>query len=104
MREQPDLTEALETAINSTSNAMRTDFNRVDRIDQRRCASDQYDGVEYTIYGYHIPIRPIIDRMAKEEGFAIQNISHNTEGEPNLTIFVADLREQDRHPAFTAKR
>ena len=97
MSNQPDFSDSFKTSISSLSIA-----TQLDRVERRVCASDNYDGAEYKFYGSYIPIRPIIDFMAEQDEFAIENMSFcNETGDPNLIIFVADMRQEQEHPAFT---
>lgn len=103
MRNQPDFSDEFRTAIN---NHGRNGGN-LDRIETRTCASDHHDGTEYHFYGWYIPIRPIIDTAAEMEDFAIESLHLTDEStaendyEPHLTVFLADLRQEQAHPAFT---
>lgn len=93
-----DLTEVFEHVLENERSAS------LDRIETRRCGSDNFDGVQYNIYGGFIPIRPIIDAVAKVDGQAIEHLHHtNDSGEPCLGVFVADIPEQP-HPAFVNGR
>lgn len=103
MREQPDFRDDFEHELDNHGYAGAN----LDRITQRVCASDDYDGVEYEFYGPYIPVRPIIDVMSQQEGFRIESmgfVNESTEDndlEPKLTVFVADVRQEfDTHPAF----
>lgn len=71
----------------------------LDRIEARRCSSDNYSGVQYNFYGYFIPVRPIIDVVAEADGRAIEELQFSDDGEPFLGMFVAELPTQS-HPAF----
>lgn len=103
MREQPDLTEDFQRAIDNHGYA----GGDVDRIETRKCGSDHNDGVEYEFYGRYVPVRPIIQLLADKDGFAIEELSFVDESseenpyEPHLNIFVADIRTEQPHPAFT---
>jgi hypothetical protein len=88
-----DLSKAFEAALKQEA---ATAF---DRIESRRCASDNFDGVQYNIYGNFIPIRPIIDVVAETDGAAIEQLHHTDENKTCLGVFVADIPEQS-HPAF----
>lgn len=102
MREQPDFSDEFRGALSKVG------YNgaELDRIERRRCGSDDYTGVEYSFYGSWIPIRAIVDVMSDTEDFAIESMSLIDESadvnelEPHLNVFVADLREQQPHPAF----
>lgn len=96
MRDQPDLSDDFESALES-----HVPHAELERIETRVCASDDFDGTEYEFYGNYVPIRPIIDVAASREDFAIDSLSHIDEGEPHLNVFLADLRENQPHPAFT---
>jgi hypothetical protein len=75
--------------------------SQLDRIETRRCSSDNYDGVQYKFYGNFIPVMPIIEVVSEAEGRAIEEISFTNDVEnPFLGVFVADLPQQD-HSAFT---
>lgn len=89
-----NLEEAIEQAIKTESIA--EDF---DRIESRHCASDNYDGIQFNIYGNFVSIRPIIDTVADADGWAIEEIQFVDEGEPHLGLFVASIPKQP-HPAF----
>jgi len=74
---------------------------QLDRIETRRCSSDNYDGVQYKFYGGFIPVTAIIEVVSEIDARAIEEISFtNDVQEPYLGVFVADLPQQD-HPAFT---
>ena len=88
-----DLSEQFERAL---ENQRATEFNR---IETRTCTSDEYDGIQYNIYGNFIPIRPIIDVVAETDGAAIEQLHHTNDGNTCLGVFVADIPEQS-HPAF----
>lgn len=102
MREQPDFTEEFEQALSEVGYGGAD----LDRIETRRCASDNYDGIEYDFYGSWVPIRAIIDVITDKEDFAIESMSYINEStdendlEPHLNVFVADLRDRQSHPAF----
>lgn len=101
MREQPDLTDEFEQAIENHGYA----GGDLEKIEKRECASDNNDGVEYKFYGHYVPIRPIIDVAAKTDGFAIEEMSLNDQGpDARLIVFVADIRTKQPHPAFTDER
>jgi hypothetical protein len=93
-----DLSEVFERAIKQDGSA--TDF---DRIETRACTSDNFDGVQYNIYGRFIPIRPVIDVVTEVDGHAIEQLHHTDDGDPHLGVFVADIPEQP-HPAFITGR
>jgi hypothetical protein len=103
MRNQPDFSEEFERAVSNYGYA----GGNIESVETRTCASDHHDGVEYDFYGTYIPIRPIIDVAAGKEDFAIESLHLTDEStdendlEPHLTVFVADLRQQQPHPAFT---
>lgn len=103
MRNQPNFTDKFRSAINNHGAA----GGEIDTIDNRKCDSDRYSGREYTFYGQYIPLRPIIDTVAAEENFAIDEMSFVDESTPEndvearLIVFVADLRDEQTHPAFT---
>jgi len=82
----------------------RARVTELDRIETRHCDSDNFDGVEYKLFGDFIPIRPIIDAMETVDGHAIENLSHIHNGDDNtyLCVFVADLPEQT-YPLFVAQ-
>lgn len=90
-----DLTEQFRTAIEQDSIA--TD---IETIESRSCESEDYDGREYNFFGIYVPIRPILDVVAEEDGAGIESIAHVQDGDHVcLTVFVADLTAQE-HPAF----
>jgi len=100
MREQPDFTERFENAVTNCRVSAE-----LDRVERRRCASDNYDGVEYKFYGWFVPVRPLIDSVGGLDNFAIESMSYNNEmDEPYFQFFLADLREGQPHPAFTENR
>lgn len=107
MREQPDFTGEFENCLEQAQPAAN-----LDRIERRTCASDKYDGAEYTFYGWYVPVRPILDRVARMDGFNIESLSYINESsdendlEPHLNVFLADTRDErsDTHPAFTEGR
>jgi len=88
-----DLSEKFEHAL-AQSNAAE-----FDKIETRACSSDNFDGVQYSIHGSFIPIRPIIDVVAEEDGLAIEQLFHSEDGQTRLGVFVAEIPEQS-HPAF----
>lgn len=90
---ESDLSDKFAAVLNSNTAA------DLQKLSTRRCTSDNYDGIEYTFYGPYIPVRPIIDVVAEEDGYGIEQIGHVDEGDPRLLVFVADLPEQE-HPAF----
>ena len=100
MREQPDLSDTLRREVNK-KNA------ELSRIETRSCESSHHWGVEYTFYGSYVPIRPIIEAIAEYDDFAIEQLNYVNEStedndyEPHLNVFVADLRDEQPHPAFT---
>lgn len=102
MRNQPDFTDEFRAALESHQPSAD-----LDRIERRVCGSDDFDGAEYSFYGWYVPIRPIIDEVAQLENFAIESLAYIDESsddndfEPHLNIFLADLRKQQAHPAFT---
>lgn len=90
-----NLKQKFENAVENDSMA-----SDLDKVTERRCTSDEYDGVQYNFFGTYVPIRPIIDVVAEEDGVGIENIGHTDDGEHVcLGVFVADLPEQP-HPAF----
>jgi hypothetical protein len=90
-----DLADQFEQAIENDNRGAH-----VERIETRSCTSDEYDGVEYKIYGRFVPIRPVVDIIAEKDGLAIEQLYHVTEdGEPFVGVFVADVPERP-HPAF----
>lgn len=92
--ERKDLSEAFESALENDRAA------DVDRIETRACGSDNYDGIQYNIYGDFVPVMPIINVVAEVEGHGIEQMFHATDGEePYLGVFVATFGLQD-HPAF----
>lgn len=92
-----DLSELFEQALEKENAA------NLDRIETRACTSDNFDGVQYNIYGSFIPIRPIIDVVAKVDGHGIEQLHHTDDAETCLGVFVADIPEQP-HPAFVNGR
>lgn len=88
-----DLSGAFEAALDGVR---ATEF---DRIETRRCASDNFDGVQYNIFGNFIPVRPIIDVVAEVDGLAIEQLHHTDDDNTCLGVFVAEIPEQP-HPAF----
>ena len=69
---------------------------RVDRIEERDCSSDEYEGTEYRVYGVHVPVRPILEMFTQEPSFGVESISMNQEWEePHINLFVADLRSDE---------
>lgn len=96
MRDQPNFTEEFKEVLP----------DEIDRIERRVCASEKFDGADYDIYGQWVPIRPLIHVIANEENYAINSIALVDESapennyEPHVNMFVADLREQQEHPAF----
>lgn len=92
------LSEKIEEAIENDSAA-----TQLDEIASHRCASDNFSGVEYDFFGAFVPIRPIIDVVAKEDGYAIEEMAYvNDCKSPKLIVFVAELPEPPTqpHPAF----
>jgi len=71
----------------------------IERVTSRACDSDRFSGVQYKVYGRHVPVRPVISLFTEVEGYAIEDLYHCNDGEPHLGIFVATLHEQP-HPAF----
>lgn len=69
-------------------------------IESRRCTSDRFAGTEYTIRGDDIPVEPIIELVSETDGVAIESILHIDEGDPRLSIFVADLPKLTLGGAF----
>lgn len=89
------LKEKFEHAIEQDSAA--TDL---EEITARSCTSDNFDGVQYNIFGDFIPIRPIIDVVAESDGHGIEQLHHTNDGEHVCVgVFVADIPQQS-HPAF----
>ncbi len=85
-----DFREALEKE-NST---------HLDRIETRSCTSDNYNGVQYNLYGGFFSVRPIIDVVAEKDGLAIEQMHFtNDVEEPCMGVFVAEIPAQP-HPAF----
>lgn len=70
-----------------------------DRIEVKRCGSDNYDGRQFTFHGEFVPLMPLIDVVAEENGAAIEQMWHKDSHEAAAGLFVADLPEQS-HPAF----
>lgn len=68
-------------------------------IEVKVCSSDNYDGRQYNIHGAFVPLMPLIDVVAAEDGVAIEQIWHKDEHEACAGLFVADLPERS-HPAF----
>lgn len=91
-----NLTDAFEYAIEKDK------VSHIDEITARACESDNYDGVEYTFHGDHVPVQPIIDVVAQADGHAIESFFLDGEVDDALVVFVADLPEQT-HPAFTER-
>ena len=91
-----DLSAQFERAL---ENQRATEFDRIEGTRRPRGPSDNFDGVQYNIYGDFIPIRPIIDVVADTDGAAIEQLHHTDENKPCLGVFVADIPEQS-HPAF----
>lgn len=96
MRQQPDFSEDFEEALSQWGYSGA----EPEQIETRRCASDDYDGREYKLYGHFIPIRPIIEVITGKDNFAIEELLHVDEGDPTLVVFVADLREEFDSDAF----
>jgi hypothetical protein len=92
-----DLTEDFRTAIENDSMA-----TECDEIETRACASDNYSGIEYNFFGHYVPVRPIIDVVARNEGYRIEQIGHIHDGEHTcLSVFVATIEEEEElSPAF----
>lgn len=88
-----NLSNKFEQAIKSSNAA---DF---EKIETRRCTSDNYDGIQYNIYGSFIPIRPVIDVVADTDGKAIDQLHFTNDSNTYLGVFVADIPTQE-HPAF----
>ena len=100
MREQPNFTERFEEAVTNCQASAE-----LDKIERRRCGSDDYNGVEYKFYGWYVPVRPLIDSVGELDNFAIESMSYNNEmDEPYFQFFLADLRHEQPHPAFTEER
>lgn len=91
-----DLADDFREAIENNSKA-----SSIDRIESRSCTSNEYSGTEYNFFGTYIPIRPIMNVVAKQNDCAIEHMGHIRDGEDQvcLGVFVADLPEQP-HPAF----
>jgi hypothetical protein len=93
-----NIKEELENAVRADSRA-----TTLESVEARPCGSDDFDGIEYSFRGEYIPIRPIIDVVARREELAIEQMGFVNEGEEYtyLHVFVAelDLPEQP-HPAF----
>lgn len=87
------LSEAFEQAITNKAAA------NFEKIETRRCTSDNYDGIQYNIYGSFIPVRPVIDVVADIDGKAIEQLHLTNDENTCLGVFVADIPEQS-HPAF----
>ena len=98
MESQPDFSDDIEQRLNQYG-ATGTGAE-LDRIRTRTCSSDNHDGREYYFYGNWVPIRPIIDEFASKDDYSIESMSHIDEGDPRLNVFVADISEDDTHPAF----
>lgn len=103
MSEQPDLSDEFRQALKKHGFAGA----EISQIGKRECESEKYHGVEYEFYGSWIPIRPIIELVAEKDGFAIESIIFKNEStedndvEPKIIVFVADIRVNQPHPAFT---
>lgn len=83
-------------------NACRSSYpNSTPEIDSKRCSSDKFDGIDYTIRGEYIDLRAIINVVAETDGYAIEQFSFcgRAHGEPAVVIFVAKIPQQ-QHPAF----
>lgn len=97
MREQPDFSERFEEVITSDEA-----LGAMKRIDRRLCSSDEHEGAEYEVYGWYIPVRPILQSVRELDDFAIQSMAFNNEqDEPCLQFFLADLRGAHDDAAFT---
>jgi hypothetical protein len=106
VREQPDFSEEFRDALGKVGYAGAD----LDRIETRKCGTDDYSGVEYEFYGHYVPIRAIIDVITGKDDFAIEEMSYVDESteendhEPHLNVFVADLRPvNQKHPAFVGR-
>jgi hypothetical protein len=98
MESQPDFSDEIEQRLSKYGTTQTG--AELDRIETRDCASDNHDGREYSFYGNWIPIRPIIDEFASKDNYSIESMSHIDEGDPRLNVFVADVSEDNTHPAF----
>jgi len=97
MREQPDFTDRFEKAL-----TQGRAHGNIDRIETRACASDDFDGIEYKIYGWYVPVRPILQSVRELDNFAIESMAYNNEmDEPYFHFFLADLRQTQEDEAFT---
>lgn len=75
------------------------DYAEVDEITARCCTSERFDGVEYKFFGNYVATRPIIDVVTKADGVAIENMAYSNDGNPCLTVFVAEI-PQPEYDAF----
>lgn len=91
---QKDLSTQFRSALEQCN--ATTDLGE---IETRACSSDNYDGIQYNIFGEFIPIRPIIDVVAEESGLAIEQLHHTNDHQTCVGVFVAEIPEQS-HPAF----
>jgi hypothetical protein len=92
-----EITEKFREAIEQDNHG-----HSLDSIETRHCASDNYDGIEYDFHGNYVPVKPILDVVADESDLGIEEIGHVNDGNEHnkLAVFVADLSEEEPHPAF----
>lgn len=83
-----DLAEEIELAIENESPA-----TSVDDVSGRRCSNDIHDGIEYTISGDFIEIRPIIELLSERPYIIAEfNVAFDKE-EPSVALFVVSTDE-----------
>lgn len=82
-------------------NALTGDgMSDISAVEARECDTDNYSGVEITIYSDWFDVRTVIDAVADMGDVAIEELFFsNTTEEPYLGVFVAYLEERE-HPAF----
>lgn len=105
MEDQPDFSEKFETALDEEGYGS----HEIHRLESRECISEQYEGVQYSLYGTWVAIRPLIDVISEQDGFKIETINFVNENpagddyEACLSLFVADVRDLEQDPAFTSQ-
>lgn len=105
MEKQPDFSEEFEAALDEEGYG----GHELHRLENRECVSEQYEGVQYSLYGTWVAVRPLIDVISEQDGFKIETINFVNENPPSedyeayLSLFVADVRDLEQDSAFTSQ-
>lgn len=94
--------------IESVRNSLEKDrTSSIDEIKTRNCISDNNDGIEITILGTPISIRPIINTISETDNWLIESIGMYSDAEiiekdndeyeciPGVIVFCTESNQSD---------